>query len=149
MRCVTSEDKIDACRAALIVMDRIYYDGHAAKYASAHYRDAYVTLAREYAKMRIYDEMYDSLERAYGETEARESLTPDVYKYSSNKFVAAAEYKHDVDFHGDEWVRLAYWVSNEDFDDVRVEERFAQFEKRVHAKVEENGKTQMLEEWMR
>lgn len=145
----TSEDKIDACRAALAVMDKIYYDGHETKYTSTHYRDAYVALSREYAKTGMYDEMYDSLEHAYDETEDRESLPVGVYKYSTNKFVAAAEYRHDVDFHGDEWARLAYWMSDKDFDNVRGEGRFSALEKRVLAKVEENGKTQMLAEWMK
>ena len=143
----TSEERINACRTAINVMDDIYYDGHETKNVSAYYRDAYVGLAREYARTGMYDEMYDSLKHAYDETDARESLPLGVYKYSTNKFVAAAEYTHDVDFHGHEWAYLAYWVSNEDFDVVRGEERFAEFEKSVRAKVEENGKMQLLEEW--
>ena len=54
-------------------------------------------------------------EKAKGRCGGCESLPVGVYEYSANKLVTAARYCHDVDFHGDEWVRLAYWTSNKDF----------------------------------
>ena len=144
----TPEDKIHACKAALSVLDAVYYDGHGDKQALWHYRDIYVDLARAFAQISRYDEMYESLGHAFDETAAYQSLPLGKYHYTTNKFVTAAHYNHDLEPDGSEWVYLAYWITNGDFDSVRNDERFRKFETKVRALVAQNGQTKLLEQWL-
>ena len=148
MRYETPEDKIHGCETALAVLDAVYYDGHGDKQAIGHYRDIYLDLARALACVGRYDEMYSALDRAFEETAAYESLPVGIYRYTMNKFVAAAYYDRNIEPDGSDWVYLAYWITNKDFDSVRGDERFCEFEAKVRALVEENGQTGMLEKWL-
>lgn len=144
----TPEEQIHACKAALGILDAVYYDGHEDKCALRNYRGLYVDLARLYAEIGKYDEMYDCLEHAFDETAAIESLPSGIYTYSGNSFVTAARYHHDIEPDGSEWVYLAYQITVSAFDGVRTETRFREFEEKVCTIVRKTGHDETLRAWM-
>ena len=144
----TAEDKIHACKAALAVLDAVYYDGHAKKCAGRDYPELYLALASAYASLGQTAEAFENLDLAFDETANREALPFGTYSYAENKFVSAASYDHNVESNGAEWVYLAYNLCKNSFDPIRKDEKFIKFEKKVRTFVAEKGQTEMLEEWL-